>query len=287
MLLVDFSSLAISAVLYYHQKTGEQFDMQLTRQVILSSLIEQKKKLKEYADEIVLCMDSRKGYWRKKVFAEYKGKRAAARKQSSFDWGSFFPHFDQFKQELADFFPVRCVQVDGAEADDVIATLAERFGAQMPVCIASADEDFIQIQQNVCPKIKQWSNAKKKFLTPANLKYDLFEHIVRGDVGDGIPNILSDNDTLMNPDKKQPSITKRMLAGWEQYGLAQPEKFCTSIEMLEHFRRNELLIDLRKVPEELRGRIVETYAANPPQRGKVYGYLVANRLKKIISNGGF
>jgi hypothetical protein len=57
--------------------------------------------------------------------------------------------------------------------------------------------------------------------------------------------------------------------------------------MLERFNRNRTLVDLRMIPEEIQSSIVEAYEESKPNVGKMYDYLMANRLTKILKEGGF
>lgn len=285
MLLIDFSNLCFSQVLQDFSSTGQQPDMKVLRILVLSALAKHKSRLKDYGD-ITICFDGKR-YWRRKVFQHYKGKRAEQRDKDKFDWEAFFPLLDQFKQEIREHLPVRCLEVEGAEADDLIGTLARVYGPHEPVCILSSDKDFIQIQQNICPKVKQWSIFHGKYLTPKTTEYDLLDHIIRGDEGDGIPNILSDGDTFMVAEKRQKPIRKEWLKQCHEYGLAQPEKFCKTFEILENFHRNKRLIDLREIPEDLAQKIVDQYNETPVNKGDVFNYYVTNRLTKLMENGRF
>lgn len=286
MIIVDMSNLVFSQVLDFHQKTKEQVDMHVIRNLCIDRLKTHKEKLKEFGPEMVLAFDSRH-YWRKDIFPQYKGKRKEGRDKSTFDWNAFFPMYDQFKQELREFFPVKCIEVHGAEADDLMAVLASRYGPHMPVCLVTSDNDMIQIQQHMCEKVKQWSPWHKKFLTPKNAEYDLFEHICTGDAGDGVPNILSDDDTFMTEGKRQKPLRKTKIADWSKYGITGPEYFCPDAASLEKFTRNRKLIDLRCIPETLSTKIVESYEEAKAPSGKMFTYLTANRLTKILKEGGF
>lgn len=286
MLLIDMSNLVFSAASDYHRKTGEQMDIHLLRHIVLSTLKSTKDKLKVYADEVVLCFDSR-SYWRRDMFPHYKGKRKENRDKDKMDWKALFEAYDIMKRELRENFPFHCIEVDKAEADDIIAVLTTRFGNSREICIASSDGDFIQLQMNVNPKIKQWSLYHKKFITPKSQKYDLFEHICRGDDGDGVPNILSEDDTFVVPGKRQKSVMAKKMAEWTKSGMAQPERFCVDMDMLRRFERNRQLIDLRCVPEDIAQKIVEAYENSTPPKGQIFSYMIANRLTKLMAAGSF
>lgn len=284
MIIFDMSNLVFSQVLDFHAKTKEQADMQLIRNLVLDKMIQIKKKTGKFADEMVCAFDSRH-YWRKDAFPYYKGKRKEAREASTFDWNKFFPLYDEFKNEIKEFFPVRYIDVHGAEADDIMAVLSQAYGPLGNVCIVSSDKDMIQIQ-HVCPAVKQWSPWHGKFLTPKNAAYNLFEHVVKGDTGDGVPNILSDDDTFMVDGKRQKAVSKKKLEEWSKYGLNQPELFCPTADALDRFVRNKRLIDLREIPQDLASQIMTAYNESVIPRGKMFTYLTGNRLTRILKEGG-
>ena len=61
-----------------------------------------------------------------------------------------------------------------------------------------------------------------------------------------------------------------------------PEEFCNE-DMLRNFKRNEMLIDLTKIPETLKTSILDTYeAAKGKTRQEFMNYMIANRLKNLI-----
>jgi 5'-3' exonuclease len=67
----------------------------------------------------------------------------------------------KFKQELKDNFPYKVIDVEGAEADDIIGTLVPRHIMHEDILIISSDGDFLQLQQyNEASrfKVKQYMN---------------------------------------------------------------------------------------------------------------------------------
>lgn len=285
MLLIDMSNIAFSVCLDFWEKTKEHPDIQMMRHLVLNKLIAEKKKLNQYAEEVVFCFDGPHS-WRKRVFPNYKAGRSSDREESSFDWNRFFSDYNQLKQEFRDYFPVKCVEVGGAEGDDIIAILAMRYANAKDVVIISADKDLIQIQQCISKNVKQYSPYMKKFLTPKGKDYDLFEHVIRGDKTDGIPNFLSHEDSFVTK-TRQKSIQTAKLAEWAKHGIENPEFFCENEEQLRRFHQNRTLIDLRKIPDDIANKIVEAYGAAEEQRGKMHSYLTGNRLSRILAAGGW
>lgn len=90
----------------------------------------------------VACFDGR-GNWRKEIFAEYKSARAAKPKDE-----------EKIKAlnempDLFDSFGVRCVKVDGFEADDAIATLCARFAGEAEIVTVVTDKDLMQLVEQL------------------------------------------------------------------------------------------------------------------------------------------
>ena len=124
---------------------------------------------REYATEIVICLDetSGRGNWRKKIFPMYKYARQQFRQSvTKFDYQDAYFLFDNFVKALKasqakTLFKV--VDVDHCEADDLILVLArDAANKGEPVMILSPDKDFIQLQDN--PLIKQYSWMTNKIL---------------------------------------------------------------------------------------------------------------------------
>lgn len=294
MILIDFSQVVISVAVDYFRTTTEQVSLDLLRHISLNNILMYKKKFSETENSnIALCFDGH-NYWRKKLFPYYKQNRVKKHEEDKFDWDTFFKSFNQIKKEFISELPYRCIEVESCEADDVIAFLCEILcSSQKKIIIVSSDKDLLQIQENICNKVAQWSPFHKKFITPEQREYSLFEHIVRGDNGDGIPNILSDDDVIISEGKRQKPITSQKIKSWDNEGsIRNPERFCDTEKMLERFNRNHALIDLRMIPIEMKNKIREAYDETDSfvtgfaaRKKSVYSYLVKNQLVKILNSG--
>ena len=289
MILFDTSQVVISASTDYWRKTKEKIEIDLLRHIALNTILSVKDKVtsgRKNLGDVVLCVDGR-DYWRKKVFPLYKKSRSVNREKDAFDWGTFFEAFNQLKDEFRENLPVKLIEVETAEADDLISVLARRHAPHEEVVVVSSDHDFIQLHAHH-QNIHQFSPFHKKYLKINHNEYNLFEHIVKGDPGDGIPNILTDDDVFVTEGKRSKPISKKKLEEWSSTGgVEHPEKFCTSIEMLEKFRRNRLLVDLTKIPEDLTQRIVTEFDDTQKPMGRYFNYLIEHRLKKIMERGKF
>jgi hypothetical protein len=284
MLFLDFSQLTISSVMEYFTRTKSQPGLELVRSIALSNILFHKKKLRLYYktdQDIFLCIDGRT-YWRRGVFPEYKRNRLKAKQDSDFDWDDFFTVFNTLKEEFIENLPFHWIEMSGAEADDIIAVLVKHFcDPRMTNVIVSSDKDFIQLQ-SICPTLKQFSSWHKKFITAETVGYDFFEHIIKGDKGDGIPNIFSDDDSYMNPDKRCKTIRNSKIDQWRNLS---PEEFCINEEVLKKYRRNIQLIDLQMIPKEIETGILETLNKSKTSQTKFFDYLSTHRLTGIMERG--
>jgi hypothetical protein len=286
MILFDFSQVVVGAALEYHARTKELIDVPLLRHISLNNILGLKDKLHKYSDEIVLCLDGR-NYWRKKIFPYYKQNRKKSQEKQTFDWKTFHESFNIIKQEFTENLPYKVIEVEGAEADDIIAVLCTIFGNQRDVVVVSSDKDLLQIQMNLASRVKQYSPFHKKFLQADYNSYSLFEHVVKGDPGDGIPNILSDDDVFLCEGKRSRPIRSSQIEAWSKFGLDNPEGFCNDLVELEKFRRNRTLIDLRMIPKEVIDSIASTYQDTQTHVDNTFNYLVKHKMRKILERGGF
>lgn len=287
MLLVDFQVVLLAtlhAQLGAHQNAT--LDEGMLRHMALNCLRSYKTKFKDSGEMIIAC--DTKHSWRKNVYSYYKANRAKARAESSLDWKTIFEFFEKIKVELREYFPYRVIEVDGAEADDIIGVLAHEFGAKddfgglvfgntEEIQILSRDHDFKQLQ--IYSNVKQWDPIDKKKITVPNPVAYLKEHIIRGDKGDGVPNILSDDDTFVVDKKRQKSIFDKDFVVWMK---EPPEKFCETDVMLRNWKRNEQMVDLRFTPESIKSEILAQYHAQAGKnKSRLESYFIKHRLKHL------
>ena len=251
--------------------------------MVLNSIRMYNMKFKDSYGDIVICCDDKK-YWRRDYFPYYKAGRKKDREASPFDWNLIFETLNKVRDEIKEYFPYKVIQVDKTEADDVIATLAHKFGVPLKnsttekILILSSDKDFMQLQKFA--NVEQYSPMGKKFLRTNTPEAFLKEHIIRGDRSDGIPNFMSSDDTFVVEARQKP-VTEKKLNKWLE---EEPESFCDEV-MLRNYKRNELLIDLSKIPTEYQEKILETYE-NTPKRGreKLLNYFIQNRMKQLMEH---
>ena len=276
MILLDYSQTVIGSFMAVG-RGNPVVEEDLLRHTILNSIrMFRNKFVKDYG-EMVICCDG-KDNWRKKVFPEYKANRRKNRENDITDWKTLFELLHEMREDLNKYFPYKVMHIDSAEADDIIGVLVEeRQGMECsPTLILSSDKDFIQLQK--FDKVKQWSPLQKKFIVgdPAESLYD---KTIRGDTGDGVPNILSSDDTLITEGKRQTPVTKKKMELWRG---KKPEEFCNEA-MLRNYHRNKTMVDLRETPESIRINIVNQYDNQEAgDRSQLLNYFVDKRLKNLM-----
>jgi hypothetical protein len=258
--------------------TNIKIEEDLLRHMILNSLRSYNVKFKATYGEMIIACDGRR-YWRKDIFPYYKAHRKVDREKSEIDWSSVFETMDKVKDELREFFPYRVIQLNEAEADDIIGTLCHKFSnTGERILIVSGDKDFLQMQSYM--NVTQYDPVRKKMLSTNNAELFLKEHIIRGDRGDGVPNILSRDDCIITK-TKQKQIRQAKLDVWLKQ---EPEEFCNE-EMLRGWYRNQQLIDLNFIPINIQEAILASYEEQKDKsRSKMFNYFIAKKLKHLITD---
>ena len=286
MILIDFTQVVIGSLMVALNR-GEDLIEDLVRHLVLNNIRYYRSRFIEKYGEVVICCDSRH-YWRKDYFPNYKANRKVDRKKSEYDWDFIFETLNTIRSEIEDNFPYKVLEVYGAEADDIIAVLLQQRALENNI-IVSSDKDFIQLHNNI---IDQYSPVTKKMLTHPIPKQYLAEHILKGDRSDGVPNILSPDDTFTE-NKRQKPMRKAVIAEVvEQMATFDAEDLYMLAKIpkdtwIRNWQRNETLIDLSKIPVELQDKIVKEYdSIKTPGRSKLFGFFVEKKLSKLIQSIG-
>lgn len=279
MIIIDYNGIAIGNIIT--QKLDIQED--LIRHMILNTIRMYNKKFRDKYGSVVIACDS--SSWRRDYFPNYKFKRREGREEdkSSIDWNEVFRIINQVRDEIRDNFPYKVLHIDKCEADDIIATVVEQtqeFGQYEDVMIVSADKDFIQLHKH--DNVRQYSPMTKKFIEHKNPRTYIAEHIFKGDSSDGVPNVLSPDNTFVDGIRQSP-VTQKKIDAWMQ-----------SIDSLEHimdinvyrnYCRNKKLIDLSEIPNDIKENIINTYVnTKPASKLKVLNYLIKKRCKLLIES---
>lgn len=292
MILIDYSQVALATILTFQRELrgNEEEIKNLIRHVTLSTIKGYKKKYGKEYGQLVLATDGR-NYWRKEVFEHYKAARKKNREKSDLDWKLIFDTLSEMRDDLIKYFPYKVVNVKRAEADDIIAVLTKYvqdneliqeglMEEPQKILILSSDKDFKQLQ--LYGNVKQWSPMLKKYVTANKQEITEFkvEHIVKGDSGDGIPNILSPDDIFLQDGVRQKAITAARLAEFIEKG----KDACRNDIERRNWDRNEQLVLFDHIPADVETEIIEAYKASVPvnDRMGIMNYLIEKRCRLLL-----
>ena len=278
MILVDMNQISVASVMMHLNMTKQtKPDESMVRHMILNSLRMYRTRFVEDYGELVLCYDS-KHYWRRDYYPEYKYSRKKTRDTSKHDWDAIFEVLNNVKDELKEYFPYKHLEVDGAEADDIIAALClELEYDNGKTLILSGDKDFIQLQK--FSNVYQYSPITKKFINGTDPDDYLNEHVMKGDSSDGIPNVFSPDNTFVDGLRQKP-LSKKKIA-------TLIEGVFPNDEVKRNYQRNKKLIDLTQSPNELFLECLQEYRKAPDgDRSKLFNYFIQKRLKNLTESIG-
>lgn len=292
MIILDYSQIALSNILPFQNDIKRQSAEEiknLIRHTTLSTIKSYKKRYgKEYGELVIACDGN--NYWRRQVFPHYKAMRKVNREKSDLDWKAIFESLSELRQDLIDNFPYKVIHVETAEADDVIACLSKYtqsngllqeglFDTPQNVLIVSSDKDFVQLQKY--GNVRQWSPMQKKFINATKKEVNEYTitHIVKGDAGDGIPNILSKDDTFVSAERQKPFSAKRLPEFFEK-GIDA----CKTDEERRNYQRNQLLVNFESIPQTLYDNIISSYENTKPggDRNSIMEYLMKHQCRLLL-----
>ena len=277
MIIIDMNQISVaSLMMHLHMNKGE-LEEDMVRHMILNSVRMYRTMFNEDYGEIVLAYDSR-AYWRKEIFPQYKSNRRKNREEDDKDWDSIFGVLNNIKEEIKEFLPYKVIEVYGAEADDVIATLCKHYQNEK-VMIVSGDKDFIQLQKY--DNVKQYSPITKKLVDGVDPKVYIKEHVLKGDKSDGVPNVLSPDHTFTDELRQRPLTSKKL-----ESILAQDIDELDD-EIKRNYQRNDKLINLDNIPKTLESEILNSFnEASYGDRSGLLNYFIEKRLTSLTENIG-
>jgi hypothetical protein len=280
-ILVDYNQVILASLFAsIGNHTDVAADENIIRHMFLNSIRSNRKKFGAEYGEIVICADG-KNTWRKAAYPYYKANRKKSRDSSGLDWSALFEIMNNIRSELIEFFPYKVIHIDRCEADDIIGTICHQEGTELnmgaeKMLVLSADKDFIQLQTYA--NIDQYDPIRKRWLRDDHADKYLQEHILKGDTGDGVPNILSP-DNCLAVGERQKAMTQKRLALYKQGTDVMDE------ETLRRYHRNKMMIDLKEIPAKYQDMIRSEYNVEENVgRGHLFNYFVKNKLKHLITD---
>ncbi len=273
-ILLDIQQTMISALMTDAHLNNKEINEALIKHSIFNTIRSYKQRFGHEYGSLVICCDSKQS-WRRDFYPHYKAHRKKDREARGFDWDQVFRVFDEARDALRLYFPYKIIQVDKAEADDVIATIVswERLRNKKDILIISSDKDFLQLQK--FENVFQYSPIQKSVLVEFNPELYLKEHILRGDRNDGIPNVLSPDNSFVD------GIRQKTL---RQTHIDELVKDWNSLAF-PHFRRNQTLIDFGQIPKEIRSNIILEYEKDinkSVSKSQIFHFFIKNKLGKLI-----
>ena len=277
MILIDFTQTIIASLMVNLKRNEGEISEDFLRYLILNSLRNYQKRYSPTYGKIVLCTDAGNP-WRRDFFPLYKAGRKKARDNDDNDWKLIFDTLQIVKDEIRENFPYHYMYVPNCEADDIIAVLTQRFHKEEDILIVSGDKDFQQLLKY--DNVQQYSPNRNDFITPeGGAEHFLKEHILKGDKGDGIPNILS-NDDCLDLGIRQTPLRKNILENYMRISIENDDKY------FRNYIRNRTLIDFDLIPNEIIDSINTEFDNTEPVQGKVYDFLREKRITQLLDNIG-
>jgi len=282
MIILDLNQVMIANFMaQVGSHTNTKIDEGIFRHMVLNSIRSLKQKFKN--EELIIACDDKRS-WRKEIFPFYKSNRKKSREESDVDWSSLFYTLSKIKLEIKDNFHYPVIQVEGAEADDVIATLVIHYASILNtgthITILSGDKDFKQLQKY--GNVSQYDPINKKKIIENLPERSLRELIIKGDRGDGVPNILSSDDSIFTG-TRQKSISSKKLQQWLE--MSEDQLCSISEDISKGWKRNSQLISFDYIPDILQSKIMKEYRSQQSKdKSRILNYLINNKCKLLIEH---
>jgi|TARA_B110000902_G_scaffold111079_1_gene131095 hypothetical protein len=277
MILVDMNQVMIANMMMQignHQNA--EIDVNMLRHMILNTLRANRKKFGDEFGELVICCDDT-NYWRRQIYPYYKANRKKTRDKSEMDWNAIFQALNTIRDELKTFFPYKVIQIETCEADDIIGVVTHEEGTELnvgePILILSGDKDYIQLHKYA--NVKQYDPVRKRWISNSNPDKYLAEHLLKGDSGDGIPNVLSADNSFVMGIRQRP-VTQKRIAEWADINNMNEE-------VKRNYMRNKALIDLSEIPKGMKEEILKAWKEeNGKDRSQLLNYFIKNKLRNLM-----
>lgn len=280
-ILVDYNQVVLASLFAsIGNHTNLDVDENIIRHMFLNSIRYNRKKFSDKYGEIVICADG-KNTWRREAYPYYKANRKKSRDESELDWSNLFNIMNTLREELREFFPYKVIHIERCEADDIIGTVIHNEGTELnigsePFLILSGDKDYIQLQTYA--NVDQYDPVRKRWIRNDNPSQYLTEHVLKGDAGDGVPNILSADNCLAVGERQKP-MTKKRISVFSK-GTEEMDE-----ETLRRYHRNKMMIDLSQIPMEYQNQIMEEYNQEKEVgREQLFNFFVKKKLKNLITD---
>jgi hypothetical protein len=257
IILIDVSNIAHAMfhaafkerTLFYSDFTNAEYFQYL----IYNKLKDIKKRFP--TGEMILTVDSKS--WRKSYFKYYKARRVLQRAKSKVPIDEMYRVTNLTLKDIKEIFPYKVIKVQWAEADDIIGILTSSLRSADDIIIVSRDKDFAQLQKY--DNVRQYDPITKDFTVCGDPHYYLISHIIMGDSGDDLTNILSDRNTFVQDKKRQKSCGIKKVNEIMDIGV---DKFLEDKPTIkERFKQNKKMIELSEntIPKIIQKNVLNQY----------------------------
>ena len=229
------------------------------------------------ADFVAVVFDAARLNFRNEIYPAYKGHRPDAPEE-------LIPQFPLIRDAVR-AFDLPCVEQEGYEADDLIATYAKHaLAAGASVTIVSSDKDLMQL---IRPGVTMWDPMKNKTIGPDEVleKFGVApEKVVdvqalAGDSTDNVPGVPGIGVKTAAQLLAEYGDLDTLLARAGE--IKQPKRREALLENAELARISRQLVTLKDdVPLDVP---LEGLARRPADTGKVLAFLRENAFRKLIS----
>lgn len=220
--------------------------------------------------EVVLAVDD-KSSWRYDIWDRYKEDRKRKKKESTddFPWDTFFIKYNELLDEIRECLPFKVLAYPRSEADDIIGTLSLQTTDN--TTIVSTDKDFLQL---CSPTVTIYNPMKKMNVNHPDPKFFLIEQSFIGQQKDSIFNVKTPDDWPVG--KRKPGFGPKAFEKAVEYGW---KEWLKKEGLVENFKRNLNLMDLSRIPEEMKTGIMKQY--------NEYKYPHPDNIYKFVKNNNW
>lgn len=281
VLLMDGNNTALRCVYaadvitYNKDKTVKSIDYDYWKYIMFNSLYMSLFAVKG-TGSIVFAVDARKS-WRYEVWPRYKEDRKKKKKKdkSQFPWNEFFVEYNALMKDIREHFPIKVIQLDRCEGDDIIGVIANEISN--PCEVVSTDKDFLQLHSS---RVKIFNPIKRQHVTHPNTDMFLLEQCLCGQSKDSIFNIKTPLD---HPEgKRKPGFGPKAFEKVMEYG---PKQWLVDNDLIERYRFNKVLMDFRLIPQDIKDVIMQEYNEYEyPEPDMMWKYIKEKGYPEVIDN---
>lgn len=188
-------------------------------------------------DNIIFCWE---GYnslkWRRDIFPDYKRNRDKNKEEDEY---KVVREFTPTIENLIKNYPCKNIKVEGAEADDIIYALCEKYKNEDIIMVLTGDKDLTQLM-NYFSNVRMVNPIfRKEFEINENI---VLEKAICGDPSDNIPGLF----------RIGPKTFEKMLNDKNEWN-----KIINKGNNKKIFEDFLNIVDLRKFPKEIHNKIKE------------------------------